>query len=48
VSRPGGTPGPAEGKAWIAVDGGKALLFDRASGLRIGAGAPASFEGVAA
>jgi len=37
VSRPAGTPGQAEGKAHIAVDGKSALLFDRASGERIGA-----------
>ncbi|ESY86709.1 ABC transporter ATP-binding protein [Mesorhizobium australicum] len=37
VSRPAGTPGRSEGKAHIAVDGRSALLFDRASGERIGA-----------
>ncbi|MBZ9746104.1 ABC transporter ATP-binding protein [Mesorhizobium sp. CO1-1-7] len=37
VSRPAGTPGRSEGKAHIAVDGKSALLFDRASGERIGA-----------
>ncbi|TPK76741.1 ABC transporter ATP-binding protein [Mesorhizobium sp. B2-4-18] len=37
VSRPAGTPGRSEGKAHIAVDGESALLFDRASGERIGA-----------
>lgn len=36
VSRPAGTPGPAEGKAFIAVDGASALLFERASGERVG------------
>jgi multiple sugar transport system ATP-binding protein len=36
VSRPAGTPGPDHGKAHIAVDGRSALLFDRASGDRIG------------
>ncbi|MBZ9964796.1 ABC transporter ATP-binding protein [Mesorhizobium sp. BR1-1-2] len=36
VSRPAGTPGRSEGKAYIAVDGKSALLFDRASGERIG------------
>jgi multiple sugar transport system ATP-binding protein len=37
VSRPAGTPGQTEGRAHIAVDGKSALLFDRASGDRIGA-----------
>ncbi|RJT39889.1 ABC transporter ATP-binding protein [Mesorhizobium waimense] len=37
VSRPAGTPGQAEGKAHIAVDSKSALLFDHASGERIGA-----------
>ncbi|MFC6489389.1 ABC transporter ATP-binding protein [Nitratireductor sp. GCM10026969] len=37
VSRPAGTPGPAEGEAFIAVDGASALLFDRISGERFGA-----------
>ena len=37
VSRPAGTPGQAEGKAHIAVDAKSALLFDHASGERIGA-----------
>jgi multiple sugar transport system ATP-binding protein len=36
VSRPAGTPGRSEGKAHIAVDGKSALLFDHASGERIG------------
>ena len=36
VSRPAGTPGRSEGKAHIAVDGKSALLFDHASGDRIG------------
>ncbi len=35
VSRPAGTPGPAQGKAWLAVDAAAAHLFDRASGLRL-------------
>lgn len=35
VSRPAGTPGPATGKAHIAVDAASALLFDRATGARI-------------
>lgn len=35
VSRPAGTPGPAEGQAFIAVDGANALLFDQAGGERI-------------
>ncbi|RVD71623.1 MAG: ABC transporter ATP-binding protein [Mesorhizobium sp.] len=37
VSRPAGTPGQTEGKAHIAVDSKSALLFDHASGERIGA-----------
>lgn len=36
VSRPSGIPGQSEGKAHIAVDSKSALLFDRASGERIG------------
>ena len=36
VSRPAGTPGRSEGKAHISVDGKSALLFDHASGERIG------------
>ncbi len=48
VSRPGGTPGPAEGAAHIAVEGEKALLFDKATGERIGAPAKAPLKGVAA
>ncbi|MER9970377.1 ABC transporter ATP-binding protein [Mesorhizobium sp. M0060] len=36
VSRPSGTPGQSEGRAYIAVDSKSALLFDRASGERIG------------
>jgi multiple sugar transport system ATP-binding protein len=48
VSRPGGTPGPAEGAAHIAVDGSKALLFDRSSGIRIGVSPPHAMDGVAA
>jgi multiple sugar transport system ATP-binding protein len=48
VSRPGGTPGPVEGDAHIAVDGSKALLFDRASGERIGTGGTRTVDGVAA
>jgi multiple sugar transport system ATP-binding protein len=35
VSRPAGTPGPAEGPAHLAIDSAHALLFDRASGARI-------------
>ena len=35
-SRPAGTPGRSDGKAHIAVDGKSALLFDHASGDRIG------------
>lgn len=37
VSRPSGTPGPAEGRAHIAVDAARALLFDRTTGERLGA-----------
>ncbi|TIT24726.1 MAG: ABC transporter ATP-binding protein [Mesorhizobium sp.] len=36
VSRPSGTPGQSEGRAHIAVDSKSAVLFDRASGERIG------------
>lgn len=36
VSRPAGTPGPSEGKAFISVDAKSALLFDANTGLRIG------------
>ncbi|MFV0491666.1 MAG: ABC transporter ATP-binding protein [Pseudorhodobacter sp.] len=35
LSRPAGTPGPTGGQAFIAVDPGTALLFDRASRARI-------------
>lgn len=35
VSRPSGTPGPADGPAHIAVDAADALLFDKATGARI-------------
>lgn len=35
VSRPAGSPGPASGRAHIAVDATSAILFDRASGQRI-------------
>lgn len=35
VSRPAGTPGPTKGRAWLSVDAGQALLFDRATGARI-------------
>ncbi len=35
VSRPAGTPGPASGSAWIAVDGARAFLFDKETGRRI-------------
>lgn len=38
VSRPAGTPAPAEGEATIAIDGRAALLFDAASGERLGSG----------
>jgi multiple sugar transport system ATP-binding protein len=37
VSRPAGTPGPAQGTAHLSVNTASALLFDRASGARIGA-----------
>jgi multiple sugar transport system ATP-binding protein len=48
VSRPGGTPGPTEGAAHVAVDGTKALLFDRATGERVGAARTRAMDGVAA
>ncbi|MCO4318551.1 ABC transporter ATP-binding protein [Phyllobacterium sp. 21LDTY02-6] len=32
VSRPAGTPGPAQGAAAIAIDGSTAFLFDKATG----------------
>ena len=35
ISRPAGSPGPAEGAAHIAIDSAHALLFDRATGARI-------------
>ena len=35
VSRPSGTPGPREGRAFIAFNARDALLFDRATGERI-------------
>lgn len=35
VSRPAGSPGPASGRAHVAVDTGAAILFDRATGRRI-------------
>ena len=35
VSRPAGTPGPAEGAAHILVDASHAVLFDRETGARI-------------
>jgi multiple sugar transport system ATP-binding protein len=37
VSRPAGTPGPVSGTAHVVVDPNSALLFDRATGVRIGA-----------
>lgn len=39
VSRPAGTPGPAEGTAHILLNSAQMLLFDRETGARIGAGA---------
>lgn len=39
VSRPAGTPGPVHGRAFVAVDAGHALLFDRQTGARIAPGA---------
>ena len=36
VSRPAGTPGPVTGTAHVAVNPDSALLFDRATGVRIG------------
>ena len=41
VSRPAGTDAPSTGSTFIAVEGGSAVLFDRASGERI---VPASDE----
>ncbi|MBX3569467.1 MAG: ABC transporter ATP-binding protein [Rhizobiaceae bacterium] len=38
VSRPAGTPGPAQSAAHLAVNAKSALLFDRATGSRIGSG----------
>ena len=35
VSRPGGTPGPDRGMAYVAVDPRHAMLFDRATGARL-------------
>jgi len=35
VSRPAGTPGPAQGSGFIAIDADNIHLFDRASGKRI-------------
>jgi len=37
VSRPAGTPGPVHGTAHVAINPKSALLFDRATGTRIGA-----------
>ncbi|MEM7695873.1 MAG: ABC transporter ATP-binding protein [Pseudomonadota bacterium] len=39
ISRPAGTPGPASGKAHIAISAGGALLFDRETGALINKGA---------
>lgn len=36
ISRPAGTPGPADGPAHLKIDPASALLFDRQSGLRQG------------
>ncbi len=35
VSRPSGSIGPAHGRAWIVIDPGHAMLFDKESGARI-------------
>lgn len=50
VSRPAGMPGPAGGEALIGIDAAGAMLFDRASGERIGAAGamPAGKKGEAA
>lgn len=49
ISRPAGRPGPSGEKAFVTVDGTKALLFDRATGERIGGlDAPVLREGAAA
>lgn len=44
VSRPAGTPGPVHGSAHIAVNAKSALLFNRATGKRIGAGKDATVK----
>lgn len=40
ISRPGGTPAPDRGNAHIAMEMGRALLFERTTGKRIHRGAP--------
>ncbi len=35
ISRPAGTPAPSSGKAHIAIDAGRVMLFDKLSGERI-------------
>ncbi len=42
ISRPAGTPGPVSGTAHVAVDERAAMLFDRATGMRIGGETAAS------
>lgn len=44
ISRPVGTPAPTGGAAGLAVDTRDAILFDRASGLRIAPAGPAGKE----
>lgn len=42
VSRPAGTPGPDHGEAFLDIDAGSVLMFDKASGERIAAGGRAA------
>lgn len=48
VSRPAGTPGPMNGHAYIRIDPETALLFDQATGNRIGSSSIALQNGEAA
>jgi len=47
VSRPAGTPGPAQGRGFVAIDASHIHLFDRASGNRIAPAAVAQTQGAA-
>ena len=47
VSRPAGTPGPAQGQGHIAIDAVAVHLFDRASGQRIAPNSAAQEQGAA-